>query len=146
MRELEIARTKIGEKKGRYKERYTIFSVYYGNYVSPLIDGEFVHLQENEYQALLKTFLESDAGKEYRTPTKEEMAKAEAAVVESEMIYLGKNTEDLIDLKVSLENPVPSAESAGEDPMPKKRRQLLSLVAMTAVIVETALAIFFLMY
>ena len=52
------------------------FSIYYGNVASPVVDGNVLHMKEDRYLNMLKTFLETDIGKEYEMPTEEEVKQA----------------------------------------------------------------------
>lgn len=142
MKELELTKTKIGEKIGSYKGRYTIFSVYYGNYVSPYIDGEFVHLKEDEYEVLLDSFLSSEEGREYRRPDHEEIVKASTAVINSEIIYL-KEKEEKLDLEVREFPKDYLCEKKPEEDSKVKRLFPLIIVAVT--LLETVSGIYFIL-
>ena len=142
MRELEITKTKLGEKVGSYKGQYTIFSVYYGNYVSPTIGDEFVHLKEPEYEELLKNFLESDAGKEYRRPAPEEIKKAAAMVLNSELVYLKDKQGEGIDLAIS-STEKENAQTSEKDLAGRKKIKILSALVAAFVLLETSLSILF---
>ena len=145
MKELEITKTKLGEKVGSYKGQYTIFSVYYGNYVSPTIGNEFVHLKEHEYEELLKSFLDSDAGKEYRRPSPEEIRKASAMVLNSELVYLKEKQGEVIELAISdteKEN-TKTSKTEETDLAGRKKIKILSALVAAFVLLETALSILF---
>lgn len=81
---LEVGHTKIGEKTGNYKGQLVKFSVYYGNYILPSIDGEFIHIKPESYNELLNKFLHSQQGKEYIYPSKEEIEDATRLVISRE--------------------------------------------------------------
>lgn len=73
---LSIGNTKIGTKRGMYNGKYRELSIYYGNYVKPMIDGQFLTMDESAYRQILEDFLNSDEGRQYRIPTEEEYEKA----------------------------------------------------------------------
>ena len=52
------------------------FSIYYGNVASPIIDGNILHMKEERYLDMLKTFLESETGREYEIPAEDEVKQA----------------------------------------------------------------------
>lgn len=143
MMELEITKTKIGEKIGSYKGKYTIFSVYYGNYVSPTIDGEFVHLKRPEYEELLENFLASEEGQLYRRPDPEEIKRAEATVINSELIYLKNNESSGVELNLST---IKEAEANARNlaaAQERKKFKKLAVILTGFVILETVLSILF---
>ena len=144
MKELEAAKTKIGEKVGSYKGRYTIFSVFYGNYVSPTIDGEFVHLKEDEYENILNDFFVSEEGQEYRRPEAEEIKKASMMVLNSEIMYLKEKEDGKIDLEI-LEEKKEASASEKTAKTENKKVKTFSILVMVFVLLETALSIFFIM-
>ena len=52
------------------------YTVYYGNIVSPPIDGKYKPIKKERYMKMLKDFLESDDGLDYEIPTDEEIEDA----------------------------------------------------------------------
>lgn len=141
MKKLEITKTKIGEKIGSYKGRYTIFSVYYGNYLSPMIENEFVHLKEEEYQALLEGFLCSEEGQDYERPSAAEIRSAEAAVLNSEIMYLKEKG----DASVTLNLLTPESPAAPEKDCPEKKQRILTCLLLCGILLQTGAGILFLL-
>ena len=89
-KKLEIGKTKIGERTGEYGGRLAVLSVYYGNHVEPMMEGDFVHFNQKDYEKMLENFLNSKEGSEYERPTVKEMRDAEVIVVGSEVSFLKK--------------------------------------------------------
>ena len=85
MKRLQVGKTKIGERTGKYEGQFVKFSIYYGNYSMPPVNGEYVHLKKDKYLALLDEFLKSPEGEEYQRPTEEEIEEACLEVVNREL-------------------------------------------------------------
>lgn len=75
-REMIPGKTKIGNIDGRYNGIYREFKIYYGNIAEPVINDTVLHLPPNEYMDMLREFLASDEGQEYRVPTGGEVKQA----------------------------------------------------------------------
>lgn len=80
LKKLEIGKTKIGSKRGMFHGEYREFSIYYGNYVQPIVNGEFYEVNEDVYKNMLEDFLNTDEGREYKVPTVQEFEDASAIV------------------------------------------------------------------
>ena len=88
---LEVGRTKLGEINAITKEgKYVTLSVFYGNYLYPMVDGEYQHQTQEAYMGLLKAFLDSEAGREYKIPTQQEINAACLAVANREKEFIEK--------------------------------------------------------
>ena len=93
-KELEIGKTLLGVTVAEYKGRIVPIKVYYGNYVTAKdkgdvqlkIDGEFIHQKPDLYLKLLRDFLNSEEGRSYKVPTKDEVQAAVAKVLADEDI------------------------------------------------------------
>ena len=91
-KELEVGKTLLGVTVAEYKGRIVPIKVYYGNYVTAKdkgdvqlkIDGEFIHQKPELYLKLLRVFLNSEEGRNYKVPTKEEVQSAVAKVLADE--------------------------------------------------------------
>ena len=91
-KELEVGKTLLGVTVAEYKGRIVPIKVYYGNYVTAKdkgdvqlkIDGEFIHQKPELYLKLLRDFLNSEEGRSYKVPTKEEVQSAVAKVLGDE--------------------------------------------------------------
>lgn len=91
-KELEVGKTLLGVTVAEYKGRIVPIKVYYGNYVTAKdkgdlqlkIDGEFIHQKPELYLKLLRDFLNSEEGRSYKVPTKEEVQSAVAKVLADE--------------------------------------------------------------
>lgn len=77
---LSIGNTRIGTKRGMYNGAYRELSIYYGNYVKPMIGGQFLRMDETAYRHILEDFLNSDEGRKYKIPTEEEYSHANEVV------------------------------------------------------------------
>lgn len=77
---LLIGNTKIGTKRGMYNGKYRELSIYYGNFVKPMIGGQFLTMEEPAYRKMLEEFLVSDEGRQYKIPTEEEYEEAKEIV------------------------------------------------------------------
>ena len=144
MKNLEVTKTKIGEKIGSYKGRYTIFSVYYGNYISPMIENEFVHLKEAEYEELLESFLNSEEGKEYKRPSEKEIREASAAVLNSEIFFLKEKEGDKVELNLEEKKEKPAQpEVFRPQEAAVKKKKILTVLLTVFILLQTGLSIFF---
>ena len=93
-KELEVGKTLLGVTVAEYKGRIVPIKVYYGNYVTAKdkgdvqlkIDGEFIHQKPELYLKLLRDFLNSEEGRSYKVPTKDEVQAAVAKVLADEDI------------------------------------------------------------
>ena len=76
-KKLEPGETKIGEIKYIDEAGHvTLFSVYFGNLLTPAVNGKFKCLKESKYRELLSAFLKSDEGRMYTVPTETEIKQA----------------------------------------------------------------------
>ena len=91
-KELEVGKTLLGVTVAEYKGRIVPIKVYYGNYVTAKdkgdvqlkIDGEFIHQKPELYLKLLRDFLNSEEGRRYKVPTKDEVQASVAKVLADE--------------------------------------------------------------
>lgn len=110
-KELEVGKTLLGVTVAEYKGRIVPIKVYYGNYVTAKdkgdiqlkIDGEFIHQKPELYLKLLRDFLNSEEGRNYKVPTKDEVQAAVAKVLADEET---RKTEE----RKPIENIVPKEE------------------------------------
>ncbi len=91
IRPLEIGKTKLGEISAMAPDgKYVNLSVYYGNYVYPMVGDEYQHQTQEAYIKLLKTFLDSEEGQQYLIPTQQEVNTACLVVANKEKEFMEK--------------------------------------------------------
>ena len=88
--------TVIGNIEGRYEGIYRKFEIRYGNVANPVINNNVLHLQEDIYLKMLKNFLSSDAGKNYRIPSDSEIKQVIKDIIneETELMLNRKKEEE----------------------------------------------------
>jgi len=98
-KELQVAKTLIGNTLMNYNGHSLQFFVYYGNYlvaensdIQKEIErtGQYIQQKPADYMNLLLDFLKSDKGQEYRFPTKDEVTSAVNEVLTMEFERMPK--------------------------------------------------------
>ena len=82
LKKLEPGKTKIGQIPGKDDNgNVCFFEVFYGNFLTPPVNGKYKSLKEPKYRELLANFLQSEEGLNYETPTEAEIEHAKIAVL-----------------------------------------------------------------
>lgn len=125
MKKLQVGKTKIGERTGKYEGQFIKFSIYYGNYSMPPVNGEYVHLKKDKYLALLNEFLESPEGKDYLRPTEEEIEEACLEVVNRELkAQQNKKQAPLKEaIREDFEKPIQKEPEVKPEPLSKPQKE-----------------------
>lgn len=95
-KELVPGKTQIGQIDGKYEGLYRKFTIYYGNVASPVINNNVLHLSENKYMEMLKTFLSSKEGSEYRIPSETEIKSTIKNMINEETRIKNAREEEFI--------------------------------------------------
>lgn len=80
--ELIPGKTVIGKMVGKVKGDVRHLTIFYGNFVTPLIDGKIVPIKDADYRNMLDAFFVTEEGRKYRKPSEEEIKQARKIVQE----------------------------------------------------------------
>lgn len=75
-KDLKVGETVIATVTGKVNNRWQSVPVLYGNLCKNYVNGEIKQIREDVYDNYVQEFLQSDDGKEYRIPTKEQLQQA----------------------------------------------------------------------
>ena len=86
-------KTPIGKINGKIDGQWRELTILYGNVATPIINNNFMHLNQDVYMEMLVKFLETDEGLEYIAPSEEEVNKATLQVLNIEEQVKNKEKE-----------------------------------------------------
>lgn len=124
LKELQIAKTQLRtfynfKFDGMLIDQVT---VYYGNFVSSMINGKRIILSDDEYMDALNSFFATDEGRQYRYPTKQEIDDA-CQQVKNEIIQEELKKKASKALLISENASTSKKQSNKEDPLDDERGQ-----------------------
>lgn len=79
-KDLVVGKTVIAQVTGKVNGRWQSVPVLYGNLCQNYVNGDIKQIREDVYDKYVQEFLESDEGKEYKIPTKEQLRQAKIAI------------------------------------------------------------------
>lgn len=94
-KELVPGKTVIGQVDGWYEGIYRKFTIFYGNVADQVVGNNVLHLSENKYMEMLKTFLDSDEGRQYRIPSGAEIKSTIRNMINDETRIKNAKEEEL---------------------------------------------------
>ena len=117
--------TVIGKIDGKYKGIYQTFPIYYGNVASTVVDNKILHLKQEDYEEMLKNFLNSEEGMEYRIPTDYEVKKAIRDVINEETkANIQREEVSKAELEKKLQKEKEAAEKSEEEERELRRKEV----------------------
>lgn len=86
---LTACETAIGKFTGKVNGKEIPMTLYYGNVSLPKINGRIIHIDDKLYRKKLVEFLSSEAGRQYQSPSPDEINKAAQDALQWERVQTG---------------------------------------------------------